>query len=67
MQPIPYIRLRVGVKLPEAVALREVDLPVAAPHEGRVDVGRDAGEAHGHVLGEPGLGLHVHKLPVFIT
>ncbi len=52
------------VELPEEFVLDEVELPVPAPHEHRVHVVGDSGEAIGHVLRESPLHLSVPELPV---
>ena len=61
---LPDVGLGVGVKEPELLALREVDLAVAAPDEGRVEVGGDAGEPLGDFFRMPGLRHLIFEFPV---
>jgi hypothetical protein len=65
--PIPDKWLGVEVELPEELVLHKVDLPVPTPHKRGVHVGRNTGEAGGHVPGVAGLRLLIDELPVLAT
>ena len=55
------------VKLPVLFSLEEVDLLVARPDKGRVNVVRNSIESFPDELGIAGVWLSVRKSPIFVT